>query len=120
MIMSPGMLLFGLVDSCIAFFLVFYVSRAKFGGIKSGFARTMGAILGTLVFIGYFGVIVWFNTKVYTVSQAAKLTVYLAPIVLSILMITLVLLSQPSKKKKEPENKEESAESEEQPEQPAV
>ena len=103
MIMNPGMLLFGLVDSGIAFFLVFYICRARFGGVKSTIARTIGAVLGTIVFIIYFGVIVWFNTNVYTVTEAVKLTVYLAPIVLSVLMTILVILSQPPKKKDEEE-----------------
>lgn len=100
MTMNPAMLLFGLVDSGIAFFLVFYICRAKFGGMRSLVARTIGTILGTIVFTVYFGVIVWFNTVVYTVSQSVKLTVYLAPIVLTILMTALVLLSQPTREKK--------------------
>lgn len=101
MIMNPGMLFFGLIDSGIAFFLVYYTAKARFGGDKSGLARILAAILGTLTFVIYFGVIVWFNTEVHTVSQSAKLVVYLAPIVLSILMVALVLLSQPPGKKAE-------------------
>ena len=109
MTMNPGMLLFGLFDSALAFLLVFQVTKAKLGGSKSTIARTVATILGTIVFIVHFGVIVWFNTDIYTVSSAAKMVVYLAPIVLSLLMTTLVLLSAPPKKKEEPseENPEE-------------
>ncbi len=109
MIMNPGMLLFGLVDSGLAFFLVFNVVRAKFGGIKSTLARTIGSVLGTIVFIVYFGIIVWFNTSIHTVSSEAKIVVYAAPIVLTILMAVLVLLSQPPKKKEKEEEPEEEA-----------
>ena len=100
MTINPGMLIFCLLDSSIAFLLVFFVSRAKFGGEKSMLARVISAILGTLVFIVHFGVLIWFN--------AGKAVVYAAPIVLSILMIILTLLSQPPKK----ENEEETEESE--------
>lgn len=110
MTMSPGMLLFGLLDSGVAFYLVYNIAKAKFGGDKSTLARTIGTILGVLVFIVYFGVIVWFNTDFYTVSREVKMTVYLAPPVMAVLMVALVLLSQPPKKKNEPE---ESAEDEE-------
>lgn len=119
MIMNPGMLLFGLIDSGVAFFLVYYIIKAKFGGNQKSIARILAAILGTLVFIVYFAVIVWFNTKTYTVSQEAKMVVYLAPIVLSILMTALVLLSQPPKEKKE-ETENEEAENEGSGEEPEV
>ena len=108
MTINPGMLIFCLLDSSIAFLLVFFVSRAKFGGEKSMFARVISAILGTLVFIVHFGVLIWFNTEPVTISAAGKAVVYAAPIVLSILMIILTLLSQPPKK----ENEEETEESE--------
>ncbi len=101
MIMNPGMLLFGLFDSALAFFLVFQVTKAKLGGNQRSIARIIASILGTIVFIIYFGVIVWFNTDIYTVSPAAKMVVYLAPIVLSLLMTALVLLSLPPKAKEE-------------------
>lgn len=109
MTMNPGMLLFGLFDSALAFLLVFQVTKAKLGGSQSTVARTVATILGTIVFIIYFGAIVWFNTDIYTVSPAAKMVVYLAPIVLSLLMTVLVLLSAPPKKEEEPpeENQEE-------------
>ncbi len=94
---NPGMLIFALLDSVIAFLLVFFVARAKFGGVKSTLARTIAAILGTLVFILYFALIVWFNTELHTISDAAKNVIYAAPIVLSILMTILTLLSQPPK-----------------------
>ena len=108
MTINPGMLIFCLLDSSIAFLLVFFVSRAKFGGEKSMLARVISAILGTLVFIVHFGVLIWFNTEPVTISAAGKAVVYAAPIVLSILMIILPLLSQPPKK----ENEEETEESE--------
>ena len=109
MTMNPGMLLFGLFDSALAFLLIFQVTKAKLGGDQHTIARVVATILGTIVFIIYFGVIVWFNTDIYTVSSAAKMVVYLAPIVLSLLMTALVLLSAPPKKKEEPseENPEE-------------
>jgi len=60
MTINPGMLIFCLLDSAIAFLLVFFVSRAKFGGEKSMLARVISAILGTLVFIVHFGVLIWY------------------------------------------------------------
>ncbi|HAK58135.1 MAG TPA: hypothetical protein DCP06_04065 [Lachnospiraceae bacterium] len=93
---SVGMLLFALFDSGVAFFLVYYVTKAKFGGEKA-IARTLGAVLGIITFIIYFGVIVWFNTYPITAPESVKTTVYLAPIVLSILMLLLVQLSKPMK-----------------------
>lgn len=113
MIMNPGMLLFGLFDSGVAFFLVYSITKAKFGGNKSTLARTIAAILGTIVFIVYFAVIVWFNTEPRTISQAAKTVVYAAPIVLTVLMSVLVLLSQPPKKKEAEEKEATPAEEEE-------
>lgn len=112
MIMNAGMLLFGLFDSVIAFLLVYFVTRAKLGGNQKKAARITAAILGTIVFIVYFGVIVWFNTDSYTVSPAAKQVVYWAPIVLSLLMTALVLLSLPPKKKEDTEEETENTESE--------
>ena len=97
MIMNPGMLLFGLIDSGVAFFLVYYIVKARFGGNQKAIARILAAILGTLVFTIYFAVIVWFNTATYSVAQEVKMVVYLAPFVLSALMTALVLLSQPPK-----------------------
>lgn len=98
MIMNPGMLLFGLLDSGVAFFLIYSVVKAKFGGNQKAVARTLGTILGILVFIAEFCAIVWFNTAKHTISQAFQNVVYAAPIVLSILTVVLVLLSQPPKK----------------------
>ena len=112
---SVGMLLFALFDSGLAFFLVYYVAKAKFGGDKKGIARVMGTVLGTLTFIAYFAVIVWFNTYPVTASEAAKTVVYWAPIVLSALMLLLVQLSKPYKRES-PEgvdDSEENTESEE-------
>lgn len=116
MIISPGMLIFSLLDSGIAFLLVFFVSRAKFGGEKSTLARTIGAVLGTVVFMIYFGVLIWFNTEPHTISDAGQKVVYAAPIVLSVLMTALTLLSQPPKIKEQkaeeetPEEEEENTE----------
>lgn len=100
-IMSPGMLLFGLIDSGVAFFLVYNIVKAKFGGNESKLARSLAAVLGTIIFIVYFAVIVWFNTNPYTVRQEVKTVVYAAPFVLTVLMSALVLLSLPPKKKEE-------------------
>ena len=97
MVMNPGMLLFGLFDSAIAFFLVYNVTKAKLGGNEKMLARILGASLGTIVFVVYFGIIVWFNTDRNTV----------APIVLSALMIVLVLLSQPPGRRTDSEEDEE-------------
>lgn len=105
--MNPAMLLFGLIDSGVAFFLVYYIVKARFGGNRKAIARILAAILGILVFTIYFGVIVWFNTGRHSISQEVKLVVYLAPFVLSALMIALVLLSQPPKEKKTEEAGEE-------------
>lgn len=95
---SAGMLLFALIDSGLAFFLVYYVAKAKFGGDTKSIARAMGAFLGTVTFIIYFAVIVWFNTYPVTAPDEVKLVVYWAPFVLSALMLILIHLSKPSKK----------------------
>lgn len=113
MIMNPGMLLFGLIDSAVAFFLVYNIVKAKFGGDKSTLARSIAAVLGTIVFIVYFAVIVWFNTEPHTVRQEVKTVVYAAPFVLTILMSALVLLSQPPKAAEEKEEDEETPDEEE-------
>lgn len=97
LVMNPGMLLFGLFDAGVAFFLVYTVVKAKLGGNKKAIARTLGTILGVLVFIAEFCAIVWFNTEEHTISKAGQYVVYAAPIVLSILMGVLVILSQPPK-----------------------
>ena len=111
---SAGMLLFALFDSGVAFFLVYYVAKAKFGGDQKSIARALGAFLGTVTFIAYFAVIVWFNTYPITAPDEVKLVVYWAPIVLSALMLLLIQLSKPPKKHldEEEENKEEGAENE--------
>ncbi|MBO4396539.1 MAG: hypothetical protein J5819_09365 [Eubacterium sp.] len=95
---SVGMLLFALFDSGVAFFLVYYVAKAKFGGDNKSIARILGAVLGTVTFIVYFAVIVWFNTYTITASDAVKQVVYWAPPVLSVLMLVLIQLSKPPKK----------------------
>ncbi len=113
-IMNPGMVLFGLFDSALAFYLVYHMTRARFGGERKAIARVLAALFGTIVFIIYFAVIVWFNTDVYAASDVTKRVVYLAPIVLTILMTALILLSQPPKKKEsaDEEDSEEDSESE--------
>ena len=103
---SAGMLFFALIDSGLAFFLVYYVAKAKFGGDGKSLARAMGAFLGTITFIVYFGVIVWFNTYPITAPDEVKLVVYWAPFVLSALMLILIHLTKPSQKASE--NEEES------------
>ena len=110
MTINPGMLLFCILDSCIAFFFVYFITRSKFGGVQKTLARILASILATLVFIVYFAVLIWFNTAHRTVSQAAQNVVYAAPIVLSILMTVLTLLSQPPKKEETTEETEESEE----------
>ncbi len=104
---SVGMLLFALFDSGVAFFLVYYVTKAKFGGDQKALARILGAVLGTLTFITYFAVIVWFNTYPITASDAVKQIVYWMPIVLSILMLILIWLSKPQKSLTDEEENEE-------------
>ncbi len=94
---SVGMLLFALFDSGVAFFLVYYVTKAKFGGDKKSIARILGAVLGTLTFITYFAVIVWFNTYPITASDTVKQVVYWMPLILSALMLVLIHLSKPQK-----------------------
>ena len=94
---SVGMLLFALFDSGVAFFLVYYVTKAKFGGDKKAIARILGAVLGTITFITYFAVIVWFNTYPITASDAVKQIVYWMPIILSVLMLILIWLIKPQK-----------------------
>lgn len=113
---SPGMLLFGLFDSGVAFFLVYYVVKAKFGGDQKSIARILGALFGTVTFIIYFAVIVWFNTYEYTATDEVKMVVYLAPIVLSILTLVLIQLAKSPKappleeEKEATENEEETTE----------
>lgn len=113
MTINPGMLFFCIFDSVIAFFLVFFVTRSKFGGAKKTLARVLASLLGILVFAIYFAVLIWFNTEPHTISDAGKMVVYAAPIVFSVLMIILTLLSQPPKKKETEEMAQESNESEE-------
>ena len=124
---SAGMLIFALIDSGLAFFLVYYVAKAKFGGDKKSIARAMGAFLGTVTFIVYFGVIVWFNTYPITASDLVKQVVYWAPPVLCVLMLILIHLSKPSERQSpegvddsndeenEEENSEENNDAEEPP-----
>ena len=44
MIMNPGMLLFGLVDSGVAFFLVYYMIKARFGGTNNSWNPCLRSI----------------------------------------------------------------------------
>ena len=98
MIMNVGMLIFGIFDSVVAFFLVYNMIKAKLGGDTKKLARSVSAIVATITASGYFAVI----TNLYTVSFEAKMVVYLAPIVLAVLMGVLVWLSQPPKKTEAP------------------
>ena len=102
MIMNVGMLIFGIFDSVVAFFLVYNMIKAKLGGDTKKLARIVSAIVATITASVYFAVIVWFNTNLYTVSCEAKMVVYLATIVLAVLMGGLVWLSQPPKKTEAP------------------
>lgn len=102
MIMNVGMLIFGIFDSVVAFFLVYNMIKAKLGGDTKKLARIVSAIVATITASVYFAVIVWFNTNLDTVSFEVKMVVYLAPIVLSVLMGILVWLSQPPKKTEAP------------------
>ena len=86
----------------MVFFLVYNMIKAKLGGDTKKLARIVSAIVATITASVYFAVIVWFNTNLYTVSFEAKMVVYLAPIVLSVLMGVLVWLSQPPKKTEAP------------------
>ena len=113
MTINPGMLLFCILDSCIAFFLVFFVTRSKFGGAEKALARIIATVLGTIVFIVYFAVLIWFTTESHTLEDAWQKVIYAAPIVLSALMIILTLLSQPPKPEKESEETEANKETEE-------
>ena len=99
MTISVGMLLFCIIDSIVAFFLVYHVTKAKIR--KKNIAQIISAILDILVASAFFAVTIWFNTSPYTISKEAQYVVYLAPIVLSILMIILVLLSAPPKKEED-------------------
>lgn len=111
MIMNPGMLLFGLFDAGVAFFYIYYLTKAKFGGDQKKIARILASIFGTLAFILEFSLIVWFNTAEHTILREGQIVIYAAPIVLSILTGIIVWLSQPQKKEEEEETEtEETAE----------
>ena len=105
--MNPGMLLFGLFDAGVAFFYIYYLTKAKFGGDRKKIARILASIFGTLAFIVEFSLIVWFNTAEHTILYEGQIVIYAAPIVLSILTGILVWLSQPPKKEEEEETDEE-------------
>ena len=102
MIMNVGMLIFGIFDSVVAFFLVYNMIKAKLGGDTKKLARIVSAIVATISASVFFAVIVWFYTIMYKVSFEDKMVVYLAPIVLAVLMGVLVWLSQPPKKTEAP------------------
>ena len=102
MIMNVGMLIFGIFDSVVAFFLVYNMIKAKLGGDTKKLARIVSAIVATITASVYFAVIVWFNTNLYTISFEAKMVVYLSLFVLAVLMGVLVWLSQPPKKTEAP------------------
>lgn len=111
--MNPGMLLFGLFDAGVAFFYIYYLTKAKFGGDQKKIARILASVFGTLAFIVEFSLIVWFNTAEHTILYEGQIVIYAAPIVLSILTGILVWLSQPPKEEyKEDADEEDNTDSE--------
>ena len=48
MIMNVGMLIFGIFDSVVAFFLVYNMIKAKLGGDTKKLARIVSAIVATI------------------------------------------------------------------------
>ena len=97
---NVGMLIFGLFDSALAFFLVYCLWVSWLKGKRIG--QILGIIFGTLVFTTYLTLFVWVRSDIRTI-------IYAAPIVLTILLSILTLLSQTSKKE-EGENDEKASE----------
>lgn len=93
----PGMLIFALFDGGLAFLIVFCLVKAHFK--KEMLGRSLGTILGMIIFSIYIALFVLFNTPGVFVRPDLKWIVYLAPIVLFVLLTVLVLLSQPPKKR---------------------
>lgn len=100
---NVGMLIFGLFDSALAFFLVYCLWVSWLKGKRIG--QILGIIFGTLVFTTYLTLFIWFNSPGVRVRSDIRTIIYAAPIVLTILLSILTLLSQTSKKE-EGENDE--------------
>ena len=101
---NVGMLIFGLFDSALAFFLVYCLWVSWLKGKRIG--QILGIIFGTLVFTTY---LTLFNSPGVRVRSDIRTIIYAAPIVLTILLSILTLLSQTSKKE-EGENDEKASE----------
>lgn len=104
---NVGMLIFGLFDSTLAFFLVYCLwtswikgktHRSDFGHYFRDFGITT-----------YLTLFIWFNSPGVRVRSDIRTIIYAAPIVLTILLSILTLLSQTSKKE-EGENDENASE----------
>lgn len=104
---NVGMLIFGLFDSALAFFLVYCLWVSWLKGKRIG--QILGIIFGTLVFTTYLTLFIWFNSPGVRVRSDIRTIIYAAPIVLTILLSILTLLSQTSKKE-ESENDEKASE----------
>ncbi len=96
---NVGMLIFGLFDSALAFFLVYCLWTSWLKGKRIG--QILGIIFGTLVFTTYLTLFIWFNTPGVWVRSDIRTIIYAAPIVLTILLSILTLLSQQPKKQEE-------------------
>ena len=57
---NVGMLIFGLFDSALAFFLVYCLWVSWLKGKRIG--QILGIIFGTLVFTTYLTLFIWFNS----------------------------------------------------------
>lgn len=96
---NVGMLIFGLFDSALAFFLVYCLWTSWLKGKRIG--QILGIIFGTLVFTTYLTLFIWFNTPGVWVRSDIRTIIYAAPIVLTILLSILTLLSQQPQKQEE-------------------
>ena len=86
---NVGMLIFGLFDSALTFFLVYCLWTSWLKGKRTLF--------------------IWFNSPGVWVRSDIRTIIYAAPIVLTVLLSILTLLSQPSKKE-DSENEENASE----------
>jgi hypothetical protein len=102
---NVGMLIFGLFDGGLAYAIVYCLMKAWWKGKKIG--QILGTVLGILVFSGYIGLFVYFNTDGVSVNTDFRNLVYAAPIVLAILLGVLVFLSQPPKQAEDKEDADE-------------
>lgn len=108
---NVGMLIFGLFDSALAFFLVYCLWTSWLKGKR--FGQILGIIFGTLVFTTYLTLFIWFNTPGVWVRPDIRTIIYAAPIVLTVLLSILTLLSQQPKKKEEENGEDAPTDSEE-------